>query len=115
MRLELSRSEDFLTSTPAPACKVHLKMGALKDGTLCGLDATIDVDNGVYAAAFWSSLLALLMGSGYKISKELLLMAKYGVYGVYNEDPRTNKNAKKFDKISYQDALTKKLIICKAE
>jgi len=67
VKLELSRSEDFLTSTPAPACKVRLKMGAMKDGTLCALDATIDVDNGVYAAAWWSSLLALLMASGYKI------------------------------------------------
>ena len=46
-----------------------------------------------------------------EIQAELLLMAKYGVDGVYSEDPRINKNAKKFDKISYQDALTKKLKI----
>ena len=46
-----------------------------------------------------------------EIEAELLLMAKYGVDGVYSEDPRINKNAKKFDKISYQDALTKKLKI----
>ena len=42
-------------------------MGAMKDGTLTALDANIDVDNGVYAAASWSSLLALLMASGYRI------------------------------------------------
>ena len=46
-----------------------------------------------------------------EIEAELLLMAKYGVDGVYSEDPRINKNAKKFDNISYQDALTKKLKI----
>ena len=46
-----------------------------------------------------------------EIEAELLLMAKYGVDGVYSADPRIDKNAKKFDKISYQDALTKKLKI----
>ena len=46
-----------------------------------------------------------------EIEAELLLMAKYGVDGVYSEDPRINKNAKKFNHISYQDALTKKLKI----
>ena len=48
---------------------------------------------------------------GIEIEAELLLMAKYGVDGVYSEDPRINKNAKKFNHISYQDALTKKLNI----
>ena len=66
VKMELSRSEDFMTSTPAPPCRVYLKMGAMKDGTLTALDANIDVDNGVYAAASWSSLLALLMASGYR-------------------------------------------------
>ncbi len=46
-----------------------------------------------------------------EIKADLLLMAKYGVDGVYSADPRIDKNAKKFDKISYQDALTKKLKI----
>ena len=46
-----------------------------------------------------------------EIEAELLLMAKYGVDCVYSEDPRINKNAKKFNNISYQDALTKKLKI----
>ena len=67
IKMELFRSEDFMTSTPAPPCRVHLKMGAMKDGTLIALDANIDVDNGVYAAASWSSLLALLMASVYRI------------------------------------------------
>ncbi len=48
---------------------------------------------------------------GIEIEAELLLMAKYGVDGVYSQDPRINKNAKKFKHISYQDALTKKLKI----
>ena len=50
-----------------------------------------------------------------EIEAELLLMAKYGVDGVYSEDPRINKNAKKFDNISYQDALTKKLVLGKID
>ena len=38
-------------------------------------------------------------------------MAKFGVDGVYSEDPKKNKNASKYDTITYQEALTKKLKI----
>ena len=36
-------------------------------------------------------------------------MAKFGVDGVYSEDPKKNKSATKYDTITYQEALTKKL------
>ena len=66
VKLELSRTEDFMTSMPAPAARVWLKMGVRKDGAICAIQAEIDIDNGVYAAASWCELLARLLASGYK-------------------------------------------------
>ncbi len=40
-----------------------------------------------------------------EIDAEVMLMAKNGVDGVYNDDPNTNPNAKKLDKISYDDII----------
>ena len=34
-----------------------------------------------------------------------MLMAKNGVDGVYTDDPRTNPDAKKMDKITYDDII----------
>lgn len=39
----------------------------------------------------------------------LLMMAKNGVDGVYDSDPKTNKDAKKLDNLAYNDVLTKDL------
>ena len=36
-------------------------------------------------------------------------MAKNGVDGVYDKDPRTNKDAKRFTKLTHQDLLEKNL------
>ena len=44
-----------------------------------------------------------------EIDAEVMLMAKNGVDGVYSDDPRTNTNAKKYDKISYDDIIVKGL------
>lgn len=43
------------------------------------------------------------------ISADLLLMAKNNIDGVYCSDPKINKNAKKFNKITYFEALNKQL------
>ena len=40
-----------------------------------------------------------------EINAEALLMAKNGVDGVYTDDPRTNPNAKKLEKITYDDII----------
>ena len=40
---------------------------------------------------------------------DVMLMAKNGVDGVYTSDPRVNKDAKKYDKISYDDIIIKGL------
>ena len=40
-----------------------------------------------------------------EIGAQVMLMAKNGVDGVYNDDPKTNPNAKKYDKITYDDII----------
>jgi uridylate kinase len=42
------------------------------------------------------------------------LLAKSGVDGVYNADPRKDKSATKFDTISYDDVLKKSLAVADA-
>lgn len=44
-----------------------------------------------------------------EIGANVMLMAKNGVDGVYTSDPRVNKDAKKYDKISYDDIIIKGL------
>ena len=44
-----------------------------------------------------------------EIDAEVMLMAKNGVDGIYNDDPKTNPNAKKIDTMSYDDILKNEL------
>lgn len=44
-----------------------------------------------------------------EIDAEVLLMAKNGVDGIYDSDPKINKNAVKFDKITYDELTQKQL------
>ena len=44
-----------------------------------------------------------------EIDAEVMLMAKNGVDGIYNDDPKTNPNAKKIDRMSYNDILKNEL------
>ena len=44
-----------------------------------------------------------------EIGAEAMLMAKNGVDGVYDDDPRINPNAKKYDKITYDDIIINNL------
>ena len=44
-----------------------------------------------------------------EVNAEVMLMAKNGVDGVYSDDPRINKNATKYDKISYDDIIVRGL------
>ncbi len=46
-----------------------------------------------------------------EIDAEAMLMAKNGVDGVYNDDPKTNPEAKKIDKMSYDDIIKNELKI----
>lgn len=65
VQLVLSRSEDFLATTPAPPITVELKTGAKKDGRLTSLQARILLDNGVFSFQLgW--IAANLLGGYYK-------------------------------------------------
>jgi len=44
-----------------------------------------------------------------EIGAEVLLMAKNRVDGVYDSDPRTNPDAKRFSKLSYMESIQKRL------
>lgn len=44
-----------------------------------------------------------------EIGAEVILMAKNGVAGVYSADPKTNKDAVLYDKISYLDVIQQQL------
>lgn len=44
-----------------------------------------------------------------EIKADVILMAKNGVDGVYDQDPQVNKNAVRFSSLSYQDITSKNL------
>lgn len=44
-----------------------------------------------------------------EINADAILMAKNGVDGVYNDDPRYNKEATKYDELSYLEVLNQGL------
>ncbi len=44
-----------------------------------------------------------------EVEADIILMAKNGIDGVYDSDPKQNKDAKFFSKITYNDLFTKKL------
>lgn len=49
-----------------------------------------------------------------EIGAEALLLAKSGVDGVYSSDPKKDPNATKFDKISYDEVISKSLAVADA-
>ncbi len=62
----MTRTEEFLATTPAPAAVVELKMGVKRDGTLTALQGRALFDAGAYAGAPVGIAL-LLMGSYYQV------------------------------------------------
>ena len=62
----LSRTEEFLTTTPAPPSVFELRAGAARDGQLTALDARIIFDAGASAGAP-VGIAALLIGGYYKV------------------------------------------------
>ena len=44
-----------------------------------------------------------------ELDADVLLMAKHNVNGVYSDDPNTNPDATRYDRISYQEALERNL------
>ena len=44
-----------------------------------------------------------------EIDAEVVLMAKHGVDGVYDADPRLDPDAKRYDEVSFEEAIRKNL------
>lgn len=65
VRMVLTRTEDFLTTTPSPASRIDLKLGATRDGKLTALHASIRLDNGVYPFPL-GGIVSNLIGGYYK-------------------------------------------------
>lgn len=49
-----------------------------------------------------------------EIDANVLLMAKHGVDGVYDSDPKKNSNARKFNHLTYNEVLSKELKVIDA-
>lgn len=62
VRLVLSRSEDFLATTPSPATICEVKTGVKNDGTLTALQARVVVDTGAFAFGLQGIIGTLLAG-----------------------------------------------------
>ncbi|MCC6175949.1 MAG: xanthine dehydrogenase family protein molybdopterin-binding subunit [Chloroflexi bacterium] len=51
IKIVLTRMDEFLAATPAPACTIEVALGAKRDGTLTALDARIVFDAGLFPGA----------------------------------------------------------------
>ncbi|WP_235910385.1 xanthine dehydrogenase family protein molybdopterin-binding subunit [Deinococcus kurensis] len=86
VRLVLTRSEDMLTTMPAPAIDVTLRLGADADGTLTAVDADVRIENGAFRFGH-GGIIATMLGGLYRCenvrvrTRELLLnRAPVGAY-----------------------------------
>jgi CO/xanthine dehydrogenase Mo-binding subunit len=66
VRLELTRTEDFVASNPAPASVIELRIGAQASGELTGLDARIVFDRGTNVEWGLEDIAAVLIAGPYK-------------------------------------------------
>ena len=64
VRLVLTRTEDFLTTTPSPASVITLTIGATKNGELTALKAHVVMDNGALPFAI-GGIVTVLIGGYY--------------------------------------------------
>jgi CO/xanthine dehydrogenase Mo-binding subunit len=64
--LQYTRMEDFLAGNPAPDCRIQLKVGAKRDGTLTALQSRMVFDSGANAGSPLQ-ISAILMGGYYRV------------------------------------------------
>lgn len=63
--LQFTREDDMLTGNPAPDCKIHIKLGGRKDGSITALDAFLLFDSGA-ASGSPLSIGGILLGGYYR-------------------------------------------------
>jgi CO/xanthine dehydrogenase Mo-binding subunit len=66
VRLVLTRHEDFQSTNPVSAQMTRLKVGALADGTLTGIEARMIVDRGSHAGWGVEGITSLLVAGPYR-------------------------------------------------
>jgi len=82
VRMVLTRSEDFLTTTPSPATVIEMKTGAKKDGTITAIQARVLMDNGVFPFAL-GGIVGILLGGYYKCAN-----VKIDCFEVFTNKPQ---------------------------
>ncbi len=65
VRINLTRTEDFLTTTPTPASEFRVRLGATREGVITALDAQIFLDNGVFPFTL-GGIVSMLFGGYYR-------------------------------------------------
>lgn len=65
VRLVVTRSEDFVSTTPAPATVFEVRMGGTRDGRLTALEATMILESGAFSSGL-AGLAANLFASTYR-------------------------------------------------
>jgi CO/xanthine dehydrogenase Mo-binding subunit len=82
VRMVLTRSEDFLTTTPSPATVIEIKTGAKRDGTLTAIQARVLMDNGVFPFTL-GGIVGILLGGYYKCAN-----VQIDCYEVFTNKPQ---------------------------
>ncbi len=72
-------------------------------------DTVVIFAGGTGRPFFTTDTAATLVAS--EIDAKTILMGKNGVAGIYDSDPKTNEDAKKFDEISYDELLERGLTV----
>jgi CO/xanthine dehydrogenase Mo-binding subunit len=75
VKLVLSRLEELSGSTPAPASKIRIRLGAKRDGTFTALEASIAMDSGCFNGGSGGPS-AYLIGSLYRVPNLFIDMAE---------------------------------------
>ncbi|MEW6420726.1 MAG: xanthine dehydrogenase family protein molybdopterin-binding subunit [Deinococcota bacterium] len=65
VRMVLSRSEDMLTTMPAPETAIRVRVGANADGHIVGLDVQVMIENGVFRFGH-AGIIATVIGGMYR-------------------------------------------------
>ena len=65
VKLVITRSEDFLSTNPAPEIVIDLKIGAKSDGTVSALKADVYTNNAVFSFNH-GGIIAMVLGGTYK-------------------------------------------------
>ncbi|MBX6721870.1 MAG: molybdopterin-dependent oxidoreductase, partial [Dactylosporangium sp.] len=63
---QYTRMEDFMSGNPAPNCRIQLKLGAKRDGTLTALQGHLVFDTGAFSGSPLQ-ICAILMGGYYRV------------------------------------------------